>query len=38
MDYIGTDDHSDLDYADRELRTRWRKRVMANIPVGVLAD
>jgi len=35
---INTDDHSDLDYVDRELRARWRQTVMSSVPPGVLAD
>jgi spermidine synthase len=35
---ITTDDHSDLDYVDRELRARWRETVMSSVPAGVLAD
>jgi len=35
---INTDDHSDLDYVDRELRARWRESVMSSVPPGVLAD
>lgn len=35
---LNTDDHSDLDYVDRELRARWRKTVMSSVPPEVLAD
>jgi spermidine synthase len=35
---INTDDHSDLDYVDRELRARWRQTVMSSVPPGVLTD